>query len=244
MKSRYHKLINIIFALTLCLGVGMLGIVPPGEKYTTNASDSSYTMKQISEEQSSEEGSNIAAASSLEAPTATPTPIPTPTPFPVYPLEDKDYPKEIDTFIETYYKAKLSSDTDKLKSISTHPEAVVEEKDLKRLVDGIDEYLNIKCYVKRTYQEDFYIVWVYYDIKFIGLDTYAPSLAKLYVQKTSDGQFKSFDGELDEAMKAYSEARNEDKDVMDLKIHTETLAEEARAEDKALRDYWELRGQR
>ncbi len=244
MKSQYRKLINMIITLTLCLGVGMLGLVTPGRKYPSEAADSSDALKQLPEAQSSEDGSNIAEASSLLSPTAKPTPIPTPTPYPVYPLEDQGYPEEIDTLIETYYKAKISCDTDKLKSISTHPEAVVDQKDLKMLVDGIDEYLNLKCYVKRTYQDDFYIVWVYYDIKFIGLDTYAPSLSKFCLQRDSNGEFKNYDGELEDTMKEYVKARNDDQDVIELKKNTEKLAEEAKAKDEDLSEYWELLEQR
>ncbi len=248
MKSKYRKLINLIFTLTLCLGVGMLVMLPPGRNYASEASDSTDAMKLRAEAQGSKDGDKIAEASSLISPTVSATPIPTsaptPTQAPVYPLEEQGYPDAIDILIDKYYKAKISCDTDKLKSISTHPEAVVDKKALLMLVDGIDEYLNMKCYVKRTYQDDLYIVWVYYDIKFIGLDTYAPSLSKFIIQKEANGQFKNFDGELDAAMKAYVEARNDDKDVIELKKNTEKLAEDAKAKDKALSEYWELREQR
>ena len=244
MKSKYRKLINMIFTLTLCLGVGMLGIVTPGEKNTLEGTASSNTKKQKAEEQGSEGEGNTNGNSSLLSPTAIPTPLPTPTPYPAYPLEDKGYPDAISILIDKYYQAKISCDTDKLKSISTHPDAVLDKKDLEILVDGIDEYLNMKCYVKRTYQEDFYIVWVYYDIKFIGLDTYAPSLAKFYIQKNAYGEFKNFDGELDDTMATYIKARNDDTDVIELMKNTEKLADEAKAKDENLRKYWELREQR
>jgi hypothetical protein len=222
----------------------MLGFVTPGEKNTIEGTTSSDAGKQKSEEQGSEGEGKMNENSSLLSPTAKPTPLPTPTPYPVYPLEEKGYPDAIDILIDKYYKAKLSCDTDQMKSISTHPEAVLDKKDLEMLVDGIDEYLNMKCYVKRTYREDFYIVWVYYDIKFIGLDTYAPSLAKFYIQKDADGKFKNFDGELDDAMAAYIKARNDDADVIELMRNTEKLAEEAKDKDEELKKYWELREQR
>ncbi len=244
MKSKYRKLINMIFTLTLCLGVGMLGIVSPGEKYTIDGTDSSDTMKKNSEDQSTEEDGIIEEGGPSITPTAVPTPIPTPTPYPAYPLEDRGYPDAIDILMDKYYKAKISCDTDKLKSISSHPDAVVDKNELELLVDGIDEYLNMKCYVKRTYQQDLYIVWVYYEIKFIGLDTYAPSLAKFCIQKDAGGEFKIYDGELDDTMKAYIKARNDDQDVIELKMNTENLAEEAKAKDEDLRKYWELREQR
>lgn len=243
MKSKYRRLMNMIFTLTLCLGVGMLGLVTPGEKYTIEESSTSDNMKKTDMQSSQEEGSVIETSLPL-SPTATPTPIPTPTPYPVYPLEDQGYPEAIDILIDQYYKAKISCDMDKLRSLSTHPEAVIDKSELEMLVEGIEEYLNMKCYVKRTYQEDFYIVWVYYDIKFIGLKTHAPSLAKLCIQKDASGKFKNYDGELDDTMKAYVQARNEDPDVIELVMKTEELAEEAKAKDEDLREYWELRGQK
>ncbi len=241
MKSKYRKMTNMIVTLTLCIGTGMLSLAVPGSKYGSEKADPSDTMKRISEiKETEEDGENIASADTRVSPTPSPAPSPTPTPAPVYPLEEKDYPEAINTLIDTYYKAKISLDMDTLKSISTDPKAVPDKESLKKIVEGIEDCLNMKCYVKRTYEEDFYIVWVYYDIKFISLDTYAPSLSKFYIKKDASGEFKVYDGELDAIMKAYVKARNSDQDVIELKKNTEKLEEEAKEKDEKLRNYWEV----
>jgi len=116
MKFKYRRLMNMIFTLTLCLGVGMLGIVTPGGKYTIEGTAASDTKKKTDVQSSKGEGNTNETSLSI-SPTPISTPIPTPTPYPVYPLEDQGYPEAIDIFVDQYYKAKLSCDTDKLKSL-------------------------------------------------------------------------------------------------------------------------------
>lgn len=239
MKLKFRKIIIIIFMLTMCIGIGMLGLSIPGGRYTDD-SKSLDMGERTAKEEDSENRSNIVLASSLLSPTVNPTMPPTPTPYPIYPLEENSYPKEIDALIDTYYKAKVSCDMDTLKSISTDPEAVIDKESIQKLIDGIDEYLNMKCYVKRTYLEDFYLVWVYYDIQFIGLETYAPSLSKFYVKRDTDGSYKVFDGVLDKELKTYIDARNEDQDVLELKKYTDDLASKAKEKDEYLSAFWEI----
>jgi uncharacterized protein YprB with RNaseH-like and TPR domain len=160
--------------------------------------------------------------------------------LPVYPLEEKGYPSVIDELAKTYYEAKVSCDIDTLKSISSEPENVYSKKQLLKLIEGIDEYQNIKCYVKKSYDEDAYIVFVYYDIKFIGLNTLAPSLSKLYIVKDETGEWKTFDDEMNEELRAYIAARSEDEDVIALRNHTDQLAVEAKDKDKDLKAFWEI----
>jgi hypothetical protein len=172
--------------------------------------------------------------------TPSPTSTPIPTPLPVYPLEEKGYPSEIEELAKTYYEAKVCCDIETLKSISSEPENVYSKKQLLKLIEGIDEYQNVKCYVKKSYDEDAYIVFVYYDIKFIGLNTLAPSLSKLYVVKDETGEWKTFDDEMNEELRAYIAARSEDEDVIALRKHTDQLAVEAKDKDKDLKAFWEI----
>jgi hypothetical protein len=244
MKIKNKKVLIIIYMITLIFGMAIVVYNPAG--YPLSAKDAAATAsKQTmnSDSEQSEDGTIMLMGSEVTPiPSVTPSPtlIPTPTPFPVYPLEEEGLPTELVELTKTYYDAKSNCDIDTLKSISSNPENVFSKDQLLRLVEGIDEYKNIKCYAKKSYEEGAYIVFVYYDIKFIGLKTLAPSLSKLYFITDEEGKLKNFDGEMTEELQAYVAARSEDEDVLALRAHTDQLAEEAKEADKELKAFWEI----
>lgn len=246
MKIKNTKIIRIIYMITMAIGLAILvynpsGLTPQG-KDTTAFIANGESNKESEEAKMANASVNLMSTAADPTPSVTPSPTPTPipTPLPVYPLEDKGYPSEIAELAETYYEAKASCDIDTLKSISSEPENVYSKKQLLKLIEGIDEYQNIKCYVKKSYEENAYIVFVYYEIKFIGLNTLAPSLSKLYIVKDETGEWKTFDDEMNEELRAYIAARSEDEDVVALRKHTDQLAEEAKDKDKDLKAFWEI----
>lgn len=245
MKIKDKKILFLILMINMVIGIAILVYNPmssvlrkPGDKETAAAAN--LEKKTLFAKQEKKDSDTVTLMSVSPTPTPSPTPIPTPTPLPVYPLEEKGYPSEIDTLVETYYEAKSSCDIDTLKSISSEPSNVISKKQLLQLVEGIDEYDNIKCYVKKAYEEGAYIVFVYYDIKFIGLNTLAPSLSKLYIITDRTGTLKIYDGEISEELKEYLNARSEDEDVLVLRDHTNQLAEKAKEKDKDLKAFWEI----
>jgi hypothetical protein len=246
MKIKNTKVICFIYMITMAIGLAILVYNPVG--LTSQDKDDSVLFVARKANKGPDEGKqdkdsiNLMSTAADPTPSVTPSPTstPIPTPLPVYPLEEKGYPSEIDELAKTYYEAKVSCDIDTLKNISSEPENVYSKKQLLKLIEGIDEYQNIKCYVKKSYEEDAYIVFVYYDIKFIGLNTLAPSLSKLYIVKDETGEWKTFDDELTEELWTYIAARSEDEDVLALRKHTDQLAEEAKDKDKDLKAFWEI----
>lgn len=243
MKRPDKKIISTIYFGTMIFGAGILVYNPthspsqePVSKNAVIVAGADDTGDLYREELPSE--LELRTMSIYSDPT--PSPVPTPTPLPVYALETAGYPSELDALIQTYYDAKLCCDMNTLKRISSDPSEVINETELVRLIEGIDEYRNIKTYVKKSYIEGEYIVYVYYDIKFIGLEALAPSLSRLYVVANSTGEYKIFDGRLDEERREYLTARKEDPDVIALRDHTNRLAEEAKAGDKDLKAFWEI----
>ena len=247
MKRRDKKVKSIIYMITIFVGVVILIYFPTGT-VRLNKMDAAEVSKPEQENNIMEEGDNpdssINLMNSELMPSISATPIPTvaptPTPLPVYPLEESGFAEEIEEFVKVYYEAKVNCDIDTLKTISSDPDRVISKKKLLQLVEGIDDYQNIKCYVKKSYEEGAYIIFVYYDIKFIGLKTLAPSLSKLYVVTDEAGDLKLFDGELTEELRAYIKARSEDEDVIKLREYTDQLAEEAKEKDKDLKAFWEI----
>lgn len=232
---------------TLIMGSAILVYYPTGsmlarEDGTVATAHQRTNKKAVEEAEGKDDSINLMSSEAAPSPSVTPIPTlaPTPTPYPVYPLEENGFPSKLEELVKTYYEAKVNCDIDTLKSISSDPDNVISKKKLLQLVEGIDDYKNIKCYVKKSYEEGSYIVFVYYDIKFIGLKTLAPSLSKLYIVTDEAGELRTFDGELTEDLKAYIMARSEDEDVVALRKHTDQLAAEAKEKDKDLKAFWEI----
>jgi hypothetical protein len=243
MKRQDKKVINTIYLCTMAIGMAILVYNPAHSPASEPAVKNTLAVAEVEDKADlnkdalppAEELSLMSAYSS-----PTPSPVPTPTPLPVYALETAGYPDELDTLIQTYYGAKQSCDINTLKELSSDPSEVISEKELVRLIEGIDEYRNIKCYVKKSYVDGEYIIYAYYDIKFIGLEALAPSLSKLYVIADNTGGYKIFDGSMDEERRSYFAARSNDEDVIALRDYTNQLAEEAKAGDEDLKAFWEI----
>ncbi len=242
MKFKKIKILSFIYMITMIIGVAILVYNPAGSQLRVQDASSDAANDGKQEDKIDEASVKLMSMDPINTPSVTPTPMPspTPTPLPVYPLEEKGYPSELIHLAETYYEAKSNCDIDTLKSISSNPENVISKEQLLKLVEGIEDYKNIKCHVKKSFVDGAYIVFVYYDIKFIGLKTLAPSLSKLYVITDGEGQLKIFDDELTEELREYIMARSEDEDVIVLRNHTEQLAEEAKEKDKELKEFWEV----
>lgn len=241
MKFNKKWLVYLAYLGTMALGLVLIVISPIG----TQGIKSGKQKAEIKQTMSSSKSEKDTFASESLSPTLTPSPTPeispTPTPLPVYPLERETYPSKIDSLISKYYDAKVTCDIETLKAISSNPPAVISKKSLEQLVEGIEEYRNIKCYSKKSYEDGAYIVYVYYEIKFISLNTCAPALTKLYIVTDEAGELKIFDGEMSEELKTYFDARSEDEDVKDLIVYTENRAEKAKEQDEKLKDYWNAR---
>jgi hypothetical protein len=158
---------------------------------------------------------------------------------PVYELQEGGYP-EIDAFIQEYYTAKINCDIDKLKSMSTNPTAVITKEHLQILIEGIEDYKNIKCYIKKSMIEGTYIVYAFQEIKFIGIDTPAPALSSFYLVTDDQGNLKIYDNEMDEELRTYYTERKQDSDVKKLIEMTNDMGDEAKAKDEDLFYFWDV----
>lgn len=241
MKLRKKRAIYLSYLGTMVLGMALIVFNPNGEQGKDSIHRKAETKQTMNSLKSEKEVTASENLSSTPIPSPTPISSPTPTPLPVYPLEKESYPSKINSLLTKYYDAKVSCDMDTLKAISSDPPAVISKKSLEKLVEGIEEYRNIKCYVKKSYIEGTYIVFAYHEIKFISLDTCAPALSKLYVVTDDSGKLKIFDGEMSAELKAYFDARSKDEDVKELMAYTEKRAKIAKKEDKKLKDYWDAR---
>lgn len=254
MKLRYKKIILLTSLSTMGIGLLTLSISQTGSKSEVNNSvqvesgnfesdnvedNIGYTDNDIQNENNAAVRALAAASGSEEmaaSPSATPTPSPspTPTPLPVYSLEEV---KGMDEFIEEFYVAKTACDVDKLKTLYDDPSKVETREQLQSMVQYIEEYRNIKTYSKKSIEEGAYIVYAYHEIKFSSINTLAPGLSKFYVKTDENGNFKIV-SELSPEIEEYFNARNEDKDVLELIEMTNKKSEEAKAKDEDLMLFW------
>lgn len=150
------------------------------------------------------------------------------------PFEENAYP-EINELINTYYKALEEYDAD------TYNQIVDSEKDmtverLKKSGEFIEGYQNITIYTKKGLLDDSYIAFISFDIKFINIETLAPSLVQRYICKDDQGNVYIYDGDLDGEVNTYIQEMMESDDVKELSKDVDSRFNAAVASDQLLAD--------
>lgn len=245
MKLKYKKIILLTAMSTMGIGLLTLSIsqdrpeakekaqIESAEASSLLSGNEGIRMYSAIEEENEEAVPSVIPTS---MPTLTPTPIPSPTPIPVYNLEKN---KEIDALFEDYYAAKSVSDIDKIKSLCSDPTRSETLEQLQSKVKYIEEYRNIKSYSKKGIEAGTYITYVYHEVKFTGINTPAPGLAKFYLVTDAQGNLQLFSGEMDSILQEYFDERNLDEDVLEIIKMTEDKGEKAKASDQDLKIFWE-----
>lgn len=157
---------------------------------------------------------------------------------PVYEFISKTYP-EIDILIQNYYLAKASADLERLKELLSDPSYAPSEDKLETEKSYVEDYGNLDCHIKRSYEEGSYIVYVYHEVKFFNIETSAPYLDKFYVITDSHGKLKIYSPEYEKELADYYVARDQDFDVQALIELTNKKIDDAISKDEQLRIYLE-----
>lgn len=241
MNVKYKKIILLIILSTMGIGVLTFSVTPKntGKKDSILPTNTNHVITTTPTPTSAPGLTEEPTMSPAPMATQVPTSAPTPTPLPVYQLKDSGYPDKIKTLMKDYYDAKLSCDVDMLKTIMSDPSDVPTKEDLKANVEYVDEFQALKCYAKKSYEEDSYIVIVYYEIKFMNIKTPAPAVKRFYVIPDNEGGYKIFSGVLDEKTQEYYDARLQDADIQTLIQDTEGKCEKAKSKDEFLKTFWE-----
>lgn len=248
---------SILMTIIYCMGLGGItltigGLYPANHKddvaETLNRDNeivaSSYEGSEDNLDKSEDiSGSDLANAytttnAGLALANETITPEPTPTPLPVYDIIVGGH-QEIDKFFQDYYVAWNSCDYDLLKNLTTNPENTIPLLDLKKETRFLDDIRDTTCYVTKSYEDNSYIVYVYYEIKYVNIKTTLPRLDKFYLITDSDGNLKIFNSEMDETLKAYFDERDQDSVVSGIIESTNDKAKAALEKDESLRVYVE-----
>lgn len=244
MKLKYKKI--ILITTMGAMGIGMLTLSITKDKLFDKP-----TSKEVVE---AENGAEITSMSEnllgtetdldlTQIPSSTDeiTPELTPEPIvlPVYELERDAYP-EINDLFKKYYAAKLASDMDMMTKLVSDVSYLGSVEDIQKKTEYIEDYRNIECYTKKTYEEGSYIVYVNYEVKFVNIDTLAPGIDKFFVKIDEDGKACIYFGEVDDQLYDYFVERQQDEDVVALYDAVDEKGEEAKKKDEALMNFWKL----
>lgn len=148
-------------------------------------------------------------------------------------LEPAALPEITELFLG-YFEAKLSGDAKAANRYFTGGETADPEEESRRLLwslEYIEDYREIACQSVPGPEEDSFVVYVYYKIKFYQSEVPAPSLSAAYVKKDGDGIYRIFDGFRDEGLKRYMEQVEELESVKELARQVQDEFAQALAED-------------
>lgn len=150
-------------------------------------------------------------------------------------LQVNAYPA-VNELVNKYFTAMANSDIDTLLQI-VNPLSEEEQTQIQQKKEYIEGYDNITCYSKIGPEENSYIVFVYYEIKFININTLVPGEIPLYICTNEDGSLYIYNGELAPEVDSYIADVAAGQDVVDLIKSIDTKFAEAQDSDPDLKDF-------
>lgn len=140
-------------------------------------------------------------------------------------FEEDKYP-QVNELVMAYFTAMGEGNIETLRQLSQGT-SEREEVRIQEKANFIESYNNFKCYTKPGPEENSYIVFAYYDLKFLNIATMAPSLTSLYVCTNSDGSLYVNNNDMSEETEQYIQAISEQEDVMELLTRVDTTYKES-----------------
>lgn len=129
---------------------------------------------------------------------------------------EQDAVPEINQLMEQYFLSISDCDMDTFLHLFTSRDTSEEAQfrdTFEKQREYIESYQNISCYTVKGLEEDDYVVYVYYDVKFVGVETLGPDLVRIYAVKDEDGQYRIFDQEMSPELESYLDAVSMNEDV-------------------------------
>lgn len=160
-------------------------------------------------------------------------------------LQKDAYP-EIQQLMEKYFEAKMNCDVEALSQI-VYPVAgyTVEglENDLglpeSEAFRRVEDFRNISCYTKPGLLADTYVVWVYYETKYMNVETAAPCMFKAYVCTDDTGVY-IYNGTIEGEISNYLDEVSQDADVVALVSAVNQQLTEACNHDADLKNIYDI----
>ena len=150
-------------------------------------------------------------------------------------LEENAY-TDVNDLVAKYFNAMTNGDA---ATITALRDTVSQEELIKIEKESayIDNFGGIKVYTKPGPMTGSYVTFVYYEIKFTGIETSAPGLTTLYLCPREDGSLYICDGNMTQQDTDYVKAIVAQTDVADLFAMVETKYAEAIDGDATLNEF-------
>ena len=152
----------------------------------------------------------------------------------------KDAHPEVTTFVEAFYAAWGQKDVAKMKELTDAFSKTDETKVTN--ADYIEEYRNVEVYTKPGLEENSYVVFISYDLKFKDVETPAPGLSVIYVYQNEDGTYLIHNDESNAEIEECIEKTRQEEDVKELITQVEKELNAAIEGDENLRKFEEELG--
>lgn len=156
-------------------------------------------------------------------------------------LEKNAYP-EVNALIESFYSAWGKKDIAQMKELTDNFNATDETKVTNATY--IESYENITVYTKKGLDENSYVVFAAYDLKFKDIATPAPGLSELYVYKNEAGKYVIQNDDTNAEVQECIEKTRQEKDVTGLIAEIEEKLNAAMASDDTLKKFEEELGEK
>lgn len=216
MKFKYKKIILGITMGTMAIGLVTLSVSNKNSSSTTN-------VEKV-----------IEATGSADVSLTATIPIATPDVLTAG-LKQDAYP-EVNELVKKYFAASVKGDVDALAQIVSESDKI-DKSVLEKKYEYIEDMKNISCYTIDGAEEGSYIAYVYYEVKFVDIDTLAPGMIRLYVCTAEDGSLSIFISAVDDEIQNYIDQSANNPQVVELIRTVNTKLEEALSSDKKLKDF-------
>lgn len=128
----------------------------------------------------------------------------------------QDVVPEITELMKQYFNAVSECDMELFMDLFTSRDTGQTEEFKKRFEkekEYIEGYQNISCYTTKGLDENSYVAYVYYETKFIGVETPGPALVQVYAVKCEDGQYRIYDEPVSPELQEYLDQVSMNEDV-------------------------------
>lgn len=150
-------------------------------------------------------------------------------------LLENAYPK-INELIQKYLAARVACDMNIINETVSSTNTISLET-LQKESEYIEGYNNISCYTIKAPDNNSFVVYVYEELKIVGIDTLAPGMTRLYVRTNSEGKPMIYFGQVDDETSDFIEATGNDVKVIQLIDSVNKKLEEAMTSDKNLKSF-------
>lgn len=212
MKFKYKKMIVIISMCTMFIGFITLYVGVPSAKKSARADNEQNVIAQQPQQTSEDtiwQGSKQIEVNAYE---------------------------EINQLIKDYLNARVNCEEEKLKGLISGTSSL-DVVELQKKAEHVEGYQNIECYTLKSPTEGIYVVYVYEELKIMGIDTLAPGMIRLLVSLAEDGKPYVYFGPIDDGTLKFMKETEQSEEVKALIEKVNLKLEEAISGDSQLKEF-------